>query len=449
MASKLPNSIDAERSVLGAIFLDAKTAPAIFDSVREEDFFDQNHMMIYQTMKDLFNARKDIDYSSVSSVLQHKGQLETIGGLNYLLELSNYTVSLEHLDTYIDIVRDFSLKRDVIKVTQGLATDGLTSDIESAQYLDRVEAQILALSQRRKVGVFKPVPEIVKEVRDKMHFLQHHKGGITGLTTGFTTLDSFINGLQPEELIVLAARPSMGKSALAMNIALNAAMYNKEGKAGVAIFSLEMSNEQLVTRMISSLTNIENSKLRTGFLTPQEWKQFELYTERINSHNIFFDDSSSSNISEIRAKCRKLAQEKKLDLVVIDYLQLIHADGSKNANRQEEVSKISRALKQMAKELKVPVIALSQLSRDVEKSTDKRPLLAHLRESGSIEQDADIVMFIHREEYYNRKKDQEQSGDAEIIVAKNRQGRIGEIRFIFSTQHSRFAERSNIDDSAN
>ncbi len=447
MASKLPNSIDAERSVLGAIFLDTKTAPAIFDAIREEDFFDANHIMIYQAMKDLHQTRKDIDYASVSSVLQHKGQLETIGGLNYLLELSNYTVSLEHLDTYVEIVRDFSLKRDIIKVTQGLATDGLTSEIESAPYLDKVEEQILALSQRRKVGAFKPVPEIVKEVRDKIHFLQHHKGGITGLTTGFTTLDSFMNGLQPEELIILAARPSMGKSALAMNIALNAAMYNKEGKAGVAIFSLEMSNEQLVTRMISSLSNIENSKLRTGYLTPQEMKQLELYTEKINSHNLFFDDSASSNISDIRAKCRKLAQEKKLDLVVIDYLQLIHADSGKNANRQEEVSKISRALKQMAKELKVPVIALSQLSRDAEKDPDKTPRLSHLRESGSIEQDADIVMFIYRKEYYD--KDKEPTGDAEIIVDKNRQGRTGTIKFIFSAQHSRFAERSNLEDSAN
>src|SRR5690606_36573987 len=443
MASKLPHSSEAEKSVLGAIFLDNNQAPAIFDAVREEDFFDPNHQFIYQAMKDLFQNRRDIDITSISSHLQNKGQLETVGGISYLLELSNFTVSVEHIETYIDIVKDYSLKRDVIQVTQSLATDGLTIDIDSIEYLDKVESMVLQLSQRRKVGGFKPVPEIIKEVRDKMHFLQSNKG-VTGLSTGFTTLDEYMNGMEPEALIIIAARPSMGKSAFAMNLALDAAMYNKGGKAGVAIFSLEMSNEQLVSRMISSLSNIENSKLRTGHLTSQEWKHFELYTERIQNYNIFFDDSTASNINEIRARCRKLAQEKKLDLVVIDYLQLIHADMRGNASRQEEVSKISRALKQMAKELKVPVIALSQLSRDVEKTGDKKPLLAHLRESGSIEQDADIVMFIHRDEYYNR--DKEPSGDAEIILAKNRQGRIGSIKFIFQTQYSRFAERANIDE---
>jgi replicative DNA helicase len=229
-----------------------------------------------------------------------------------------------------------------------------------------------------------------------------------------------------------------------MNLALNAAKYNKGGKAGVAIFSLEMSNEQLVTRMIASMSHIENSKLRTGFLTPQEWRNYENMTGILNDYNIYFDDSSSSNINDIRAKCRRLAQEGKLDFVVIDYLQLIHADGN---NRQEEVSKISRALKQMAKELRIPVLALSQLSRDVEKSTDKRPTLAHLRESGSIEQDADIVMFIHREEYYAASSDGAQTGQTEILVRKNRQGRIGEINFIFSPQYSRFDEQSNIEEA--
>lgn len=447
MANKLPQSLEAEKSVLGAMFLDQKTVPSILDEVREEDFFDQSHLMIFQSIKDLFHQRKNIDYTSVTSNLESKGQLETVGGLGAIIELSNYTVSLEHLETYIEIIKDFSLRRDVIKVTQGLATDGLTSDISAADYLDRVESQILSLSQRRKVGAFKPVPEVVKDIKEKMLYLQNNKGNITGLTTGFTTLDAHTNGLQPEELIILAARPSMGKSAFAMNLAVNAAMYNKNGKAGVAIFSLEMSNEQLATRMISSLSNIENSKLRTAHLTAQEWKQFELYTDRLNSYNIFFDDSSSASISEIRAKCRKLSQEKKLDLVVIDYLQLIRGDDSKNPNRQEEVSKISRSLKQMAKELKVPVIALSQLSRDVEKTADKRPLLAHLRESGSIEQDADIVMFIHRDDYYNREG--EPTGDAEVIIAKNRQGKIGDIKFIFASQYSRFSERSDLEEPAN
>lgn len=443
MANKIPSAVDAEKSVLGAILLDNQTAPNIFDEISEYDFFEKNHATIFQAMKDLYHDRKSIDSTSLKSLLEHKAQLDQVGGLTYVLELADYTVSTDHIETYIEIVKDMSLKRDVIKMAQELATQGLTTDINSAHYLDQVESAILSLSQRRKVGAFKPIDEIISDVTEKIHHLQNQKGEVTGLKTGYATLDKFTNGLQPEELIILAARPAVGKSAFAMNLALNAAKFNKGGKAGVAIFSLEMSNEQLVTRMISSMSHIENSKLRTGYLSPQEWRNFEAMTNILNDYNIYFDDSSSSNINEIRAKCRRLAQDGKLDFVVIDYLQLIHAQGS---NRQEEVSKISRSLKQMAKELRVPVLALSQLSRDVEKSTDKRPSLAHLRESGSIEQDADIVMFIHREEYYQAASDGEQTGQTEILIKKNRQGRIGDINFIFAPQYSRFDEQSNIEE---
>ncbi len=439
MAKILPHSIEAEKSILGAIFLDPSCAPTVFDSLSEHDFFDANLIIIFQAIKDLFTTRKEIDYTSVSAQLNHKAQLDQVGGLSVLIELSNYTVSLEHLETYISIVKDYSLKRDVIRVTQELSTTGLTSDIDATKYIDDVESAIMSLSQRRKVGVFKAVEEVVSDIRDKMKTLQHNKGGITGLTTGFSNLDKRINGLQPEELIILAARPAMGKSALAMNMAFNAAKLNKNGRCGVAIFSLEMSNEQLVTRMISSMTNIDNSKLRTGFLTPQEWKHFENQTDVLNNLNIYFDDSATVNIADIRAKCRRLYQEGKLDFVVIDYLQLIKAD-DRSSSRQEEVSKISRSLKQMAKELKIPVLALSQLSRDVEKTEDKKPTLAHLRESGSIEQDADIVMFIHRDEYYSKTK--EPTGNAEVIIAKNRQGSTGTVEFLLALQHSRFTERS-------
>lgn len=446
MANKIPNAVDAEKSVLGAILLDSQTAPNIFDEISESDFYLSQHAIIFRAMKDLFDGRKSIDYTSLKSILEHKSQLETIGGLSYILELSEYTVSIDHIETYIEIVKDLSLKRDVIRVAQELATQGLTTDINSAEYLDKVEGAILSLSQRRKVGAFKSVEDIVGDVTEKLHFLQNQKGEVTGLKTGYATLDKYTNGLQPEELIILAARPAVGKSAFAMNIALNAAKFNKGGKAGVAIFSLEMSNEQLVTRMISSMSHIENSKLRTGYLSAQDWRNYENMTGILNDYNIYFDDSASSNINDIRAKCRRLAQEGKLDFVVIDYLQLIHSEGN---NRQEEVSRISRALKQMAKELRIPVLALSQLSRDVEKTADKRPTLAHLRESGSIEQDADIVIFIHREEYYNQSNDGDQTGQTEILVRKNRQGRIGDIKFIFSPQYSRFDEQSNMDESAN
>ena len=275
------------------------------------------------------------------------------------------------------------------------------------------------------------------------------KGGITGLRTGFSNLDSLTAGLQPEELIILAARPSMGKSAFAMNLALNVAKRNKDGQAGVAIFSLEMSNEQLAGRMLSSESNIENTKIKTGHLTPREWQFLEGGMQSLAKLHIAFDDSAAVTVSDIRAKCRKLSQEGKLDFVVIDYLQLIKGE-TRSGNRQEEVAKISRGLKQMARELKVPILALSQLSREVEKREDKRPVLADLRESGSIEQDADIVMFLYRKDYYER-DEKNLTGEVDLSVAKNRQGIAGITQhFMFDTAYSRFtAQADRTDDIQN
>src|SRR5690554_2515527 len=244
MSNKLPNSNDTEKSVLGAILLDNKTAPNVFDEIRETDFFYKNHQLIYQAMKDLYYKNQEIDYTSLSSVLTNKGQLETIGGITTLIELSEYTVSLEHLETYISIIQDLSLKREIINTTQSIATKGFTDDLDTDSYLNLAEEQILSLSQKRNLGGFKTTTEVVGEYREKLDYLQDYKGSVTGLKTGFTTLDNYIHGLQKEELIILAARPSVGKTALAINIAINAAMSNKESQAGVAFFSLEMSNEQ-------------------------------------------------------------------------------------------------------------------------------------------------------------------------------------------------------------
>ncbi len=448
MSKKLPYSLDTEKSVLGSILLDNKTAANIFDEIREDDLFDKNHQLIFQAMKDLFYRNQKIDYTSLSSILTNKGQLETIGGLTTLIELAEYTVSLEHLDTYLTIIKDLSLKREIINTTQSLSTKGLTEDVTTDQYLDLAEEQILKLSQKRNLGGFKTTTEVVGEFREKLQILKDNKGqDITGLQTGFVTLDKYIHGLQKEELIILAARPSVGKTALAINIALNAAIKNKDGNAGVAFFSLEMSNEQLLMRMLSSLANIEIGKLRTGYLNNNEWRHLEIFTNKVKQLNIFFDDATSYNISHIRAKSRKLALEGKLDLVVVDYLQLVSADRQRGSTRQEEVSTISRSLKQMARELKVPVLALSQLSRKAE--DDKVPLLSHLRESGSIEQDADIVMFIHRDDYYEREKGDNTSVDAKVIIAKNRQGALGDIELFFSPSHSRFMERQKSEEQVN
>ena len=293
---------------------------------------------------------------------------------------------------------------------------GLTKKIRATDYIDDTEEKIFDLVRRRKASEFVRINQVVGEVKEKAES-RKNKGALTGLSTGFGIMDQITSGLQPEELIILAARPSMGKSAFAMNIALNVAKHNKDQKASVAVFSLEMSNEQLVGRMMASESRVENRKIKTGELTPKEWQFVDSAVESLGRLNVFFDDSSAISVQDIRSKCRKLRQEGKLDFVVIDYLQLIKGDDSKGGvNRQEEVAKISRQLKTMARELKIPVMALSQLSRGVEKRDDKRPVLADLRESGSIEQDADIVLFLYRDEYYSHGK--EDNGETELSFAK-------------------------------
>ncbi len=445
MAKKVPHNVDAERAVLGTIILEPKVMADIADRIDASQFYEQKHLIIFEAMIDLFKENRAIDFTSLVSTLENKEQLIKAGGYEYLIDLTQVVPSSDHYETYIDLVKSAALKRDIIRVANDIYEQGLSNnDLRANDFLDLAEMKIFELSKQRKIGAFKELSEVVREVKEKTEQNRLRKSGITGLSTGFEELDKGTSGLQPEELIILAARPAMGKSAFAMNLAINVAKRNKDGKAGVAIFSLEMSNDQLVTRMISSESGIENSKLRTGHLTPTEWALFESKSEMLNQLNVYFDDSSVSGITDIRAKCRKLSQEGKLDFVVIDYLQLIGGD-DKSGNRQEEVSKISRALKQMARELKIPVLALSQLSRSVETREDKRPLLSDLRESGSIEQDADIVMFLYREEYY-KKEEQQQASIAELSIAKNRQGAIRTYKYVFATQCSRFTQQSFKDE---
>ncbi|CCV64830.1 Replicative DNA helicase [Alteracholeplasma palmae J233] len=440
----LPSHQDAERALLGSLFLDTRTIPVALDGLSEYDFFNLNHGYIFQAIKELFNDNQNIDYASVGYVLERKHLIEKIGGLKYLISLGNMVPSADHIETYIGHIKEAALKREMINVAQELAEEGL-KDIDAKAYIDLAEEKVFAVSQKRKTTAFSEISKVLVEVKEKIEQNKDRTGGITGLNTGFAGLNQMTLGLQPEELIILAARPSMGKSAFAMNLAMNVAKFNKGGKAGVAIFSLEMSNDQLATRMISSESGIENYKIKSGNLSAKEWQFLEASSEAMGRLNVFFDDSAAVSISDIRAKCRKLKQEDKLEFVVIDYLQLIKGDDRIN-NRQEEVARISRGLKQMARELKIPVLALSQLSRDVEKREDKKPVLADLRESGSIEQDADIVMFLYRDEYYTKSKSN-MPGEAEVIIAKNRQGSLGDRKFIFDTEFSRFREHtSHYDD---
>jgi replicative DNA helicase len=448
MAKSLPHHREAEQSVLGAILLDPKQVVVVSDLLDTSDFFDQDHILIYEAMKDLALANMKIDYTSVAAKLEEGGHLQRSGGYQYLYQLSDAIPSTDHLETYVDLVKGASLKRQIMEVAGNILEEGYTGDMEPNAYLAQAEELVFSLAQKRKTTEFVKLSEVVNEVRDKTERNRDNKGGVTGLRTGFQNLDQITNGLQDEELVILAARPSMGKSAFALNLALNVAKRNAEGHAAVAIFSLEMSNEQLAGRMLSSESNVKNVKIKTGGLTSKEWQFLEAGMQSLSRLSIVFDDSAAVTVSDIRAKCRKLAHENRLDFVVIDYLQLIKGD-SKSGNRQEEVARISRSLKQMARELKVPVLALSQLSRDVEKRDDKRPVLADLRESGSIEQDADIVMFLFRPDYYKRDADADIS-DVELIISKNRQGIAGVTRhFRFDTEYSRFvAQEDRPDDDS-
>lgn len=447
MAKSLPHHPEAEMNVLGSIFLDPKEILTVVDQLNNEDFFDQAHALIFQAMKDLFADNMKIDYSSVAAKLESQQLLVKVGGIKYLHQLSELVPSTKHLETYIDLVKDSSLKRETISLAGEILDKGYTGEMDASDYVTYAEEAIFALAQKRKTSTFAELSEVIREVKEKTELNRDKKGGITGLRTGFSNLDQLTSGLQPEELIILAARPSMGKSAFAMNLAINVAKRNSDGQAGVAIFSLEMSNEQLAARMLSAESNIENTKIKTGHLSSREWQFLEGGMQSLSRLKIMFDDSATVSVADIRAKCRKLSQEGRLDFVVIDYLQLIKGD-DRSGNRQEEVAKISRSLKQMARELKIPILALSQLSREVEKREDKRPLLADLRESGSIEQDADIVMFLYREDYYERKQENK-TGEVELSIAKNRQGMAGIVlKYRFDTEFSRFTAQSEREEEA-
>ncbi|MDY0346131.1 MAG: replicative DNA helicase [Acholeplasma sp.] len=444
MSRTMPFNLDAEQSVLGAVFLSPNEMVGLMDKLTEEDFYDKRNQKIFFALRNLFNRDEKLDYTTVSTELAQMGAMRDVG-VSYLSEITDIVPSTHNLDAYVDIVKDYSLKRALINAANEIMEDGFNEKIRATDYIDDTEEKIFDLVRRRKASEFVRINQVVGEVKEKAES-RKNKGALTGLSTGFGIMDQITSGLQPEELIILAARPSMGKSAFAMNIALNVAKHNKDQKASVAVFSLEMSNEQLVGRMMASESRVENRKIKTGELTPKEWQFVDSAVESLGRLNVFFDDSSAISVQDIRSKCRKLRQEGKLDFVVIDYLQLIKGDDSKGGvNRQEEVAKISRQLKTMARELKIPVMALSQLSRGVEKRDDKRPVLADLRESGSIEQDADIVLFLYRDEYYSHGK--EDNGETELSFAKNRQGSVGNVLlFKFEKEYSRFLPITQRDD---
>ncbi|KAB8122081.1 MAG: replicative DNA helicase [Candidatus Phytoplasma cynodontis] len=445
---KLPYYLEAEQSILGIIFLDPKQIINIVNRLEVSDFFNIDHQYIYLAMKELYYQRKEIDYYSVYIFLEEKKKYIE-GGRDYLIKLGSLFPSIYHLDNYIEFLLEASLKREIINAASTIVHDGINNnDIDSQSFLNFAEEKIFQISQKKKSSHFIRINSLLQEIKEKtINIRREHN--IIGLSSGYENLDEITLGFKPEELIILAARPSMGKSSFMMNIAVNIAQKNKNSKASVAIFSLEMSNEQLGTRMLSFISEIPHKNIQLGILSEKQINLLNASIYQLETLNIYFDDTTTVNILDIISQCRKLKNQNKLDIVIIDYLQLIKKPSKSNShffNRQEEVSDISKSLKQMARELKVPVIALSQLSREVEKREDKRPILSDLRDSGSIEQDADIVMFLYRKGYYNKYKnetneiDNNIKGYTELIIAKNRQGATSTKTFNFDSNCLLFYE---------
>ena len=445
-----PQDIEAEQAVLGAIFLDAEALVEAMAQIEPQDFYRRAHQIIFRSMIALNDRNENIDIITLKSQIESENTLEDVGGISYLTELSQVTPTASGVAHYAKIVKDKSTLRELIQAATKIVKEGYSQEGSVEEIVEAAEKGILNVSEKRNSTGFQAIADVLNSTMEHIDMLSQQNEDITGLPTGYPELDKMTAGLQPEELIILAARPAVGKTAFALNIAQN---IGTRTDRSVAIFSLEMGAESLVNRMLCAEGTIEAGHLRTGQLTEQEWHNLIMAMGSLSNTSIFIDDTPGIKVSEIRARCRRLAQEKgNLGLILIDYLQLI--EGSGRESRQQEVSEISRQLKKLAKELKVPVIALSQLSRSVEQRQDKRPVLSDIRESGSIEQDADIVAFLYREDYYQRqgteedKNEEEQAVDdvIEVIIEKNRSGARGTVELLFKKEYNKFASISRCDD---
>ena len=431
-----PHSIEAEQAVLGGIFLDKDAWLKVVERIRGEDFYREDHRIIFNAIAALEGDGKPYDIVTVAEWLESHQQLDQAGGLSYLAALAENTPSASNIAAYADIVRKRSILRQLIRVTSEISENvfnpmGRTSD----EILECAEQSIFEIAEQENRGRrnYHQINSLLSDALDRIDELFRKKNPITGVETGYEDFDEKTAGLQPSDLIIIAGRPSMGKTALAVNIAENAAIKNN---LSVAIFSMEMSGEQLAMRMLASLARIDQQKIRTGKLTSDDdWARLVATVSMMQDKKIFIDDTPALTPAELRARCRRLVKEHGLDLVIIDYLQLMQVPGTKE-NRATEISEISRSMKAMAKELKVPVVALSQLNRSLEQRPNKRPMMSDLRESGAIEQDADLIVFIYRDEVYN--EDSPDKGKAEIIIAKQRNGPIGTVNLTFLAQYTRF-----------
>ena len=431
-----PHSVESEQSILGSILLDKEAIITVTETIKPEDFYKEAHKIIYECMMKLNNKNEPIDLITLTEELKKQGYLEDIGGISYITSLSTIVPTTSNVKYYADIVKEKSVLRKLIRVSNDILNLGYDSSIKVEDILEKAEKQIFDISQEKSSEDFQTINSVLMDTYDMIEKLYTNKQDITGITTGFEDLNKKTNGLQRTDLILVAARPAMGKTAFSLNLVQNAAL---KGNASVAVFSLEMSKEQLVQRMLSAQSHVELKKIKTGNLDENDWPRIIDAMSVLSNANIYIDDTPGIKIGELRSKCRKLKIEKGLDLILIDYLQLMEGDGG-NESRQQEISKISRSLKIIAKELNCPVVALSQLSRAPEQRSDHRPMLADLRESGAIEQDADIVMFLYRDEYYH--PDSERKNIGEIIIAKNRHGETGSVELVWLGEIQKFANKA-------
>ncbi len=428
-----PQNIEAEQAVLGAIFLDPQSLIIVSELLIPEDFYRVAHQKIFNAILKISDRGEPIDLITVTTELANIKVLEEVGNVSYLSEMAGAIPTAANVEYYAQIVSDKSLLRRLIRAATEIAQDSYTREDEVETLLMEAEKRITDVSRRRNSGSFQNIKDVLLQAYDRIEMSHNHKGEVTGVATGFHKLDQITAGFQRNDLIIVAARPSVGKTAFALNIAQNVAIKTGEN---VAIFSLEMGAEQLVMRMICAEGNINSQNLRVGALTDEDWGKLTMAMGSLSNAGIYIDDTPGVRMADIRSKCRRLKQEKGLGIVVIDYLQLIQGNGRKGENRQQEVSEISRSLKALARELEIPVIALSQLSRSVEQRQEKRPMLSDIRESGSIEQDADIVAFLYRDDYYN--KESENKDIIEIIIAKHRNGPTDTVQLAFIKEYNKF-----------
>ena len=434
---KMPNNLDAEQSVLGSMFLSKYALQKAMETLNKDLFYSEANGKIFETMSNLAEQNIPIDATTVTAELDKKKILSQVGGVEYITDIITTVPSAANVDEYIKIVEEKAILRRLIETSTEIATDGYNSNSDISEILDKAEKKILNVVKSRKGTEFRTIQEVLYKTQSDLEKLAQTKGEITGLATGFYDLDKVTSGFHENELIIIAARPAMGKTAFALNLATNIAMNSDKT---VALFNMEMGAEQLATRMLSSLGQIEGYRFRNGRFENEDWKKLNEAISKLADTKMFIDDTPGMTIGEIRAKCRRLASsERGLGIVIIDYLQLISGSARYAGNRQQEVSEISRSLKTLAMELKIPVVALAQLSRTVEGREDKRPLLSDLRESGSIEQDADIVAFLYRDDYYTKEISiDENTSKSEFIIAKHRNGPTTTVDLIFKRNTSTF-----------